>query len=272
MNVVLKRGDTGNYANLSERFFKFRSVVVIFSPEEADRFEIERKQEYGEIKEGDWYQPDRNKVIQCLSETDRGKRFYKTFWVKNRPFEYGIGRFNLNKLRGSNLTENKVAFFIGVNLPSSPYFGKPVELVVDLLKKGNHGKPSMMKVRTIFEESWYLKILNLELGKVVMENLDQAIEKGTVTWQEVLENYKNVATDKTHKDVILANDRLVALLKDKESRDIRNVQEKQIEHSLKKDIEAGEKATMGYISATDNNYENEGITEDEFVEQLKTEE
>jgi hypothetical protein len=261
LNVILKNGDKGSYANLSEKFFKLRSVIVIFSSEEANRLEIERKQEYGEIQEGDFYQ-EGDKVIQCLSTTDRGKRFHKTFWVKNRPFVYGVGRFNLNRLRGERLTANKVTFFIGVNMPSSPYFGNPIELVKDLLSKGNQGKPSIKTVVEIFNEPWYKKMINLEIGKVVMDNLDKTLESGAVTWKQVIDNYYAVASDTKHKDVVLANDRLVALLKDKENRDVQVEAEKRLEKSFEKDVNKLEQKTLGEVS-DDDTFENPFLTMDE---------
>jgi hypothetical protein len=271
LNVILKNGDKGSYANLSEKFFKLRSIVVIFTPQEADRLEIERKKEFGEIKEGDFIQ-EGDKVIQCLSETDRGKRFYKTLWQKNRPFVYGIGRFNLNRLRGDSLSADKVAFFVGVNLPSSPYFGNPVELVRDLLKKGNTGKPSIKSVATIFGEPWYKKILTLDIGKGVMDNLDKTLEDGAVTWRQIIENYYNVASDPKHKDVVLANDRLVALLKDKENRDLSLEAEKRLEKSFKNDMNKLEQKTIGEISDEDT-FENPYLTMDEeTVNELDKEE
>jgi hypothetical protein len=269
LNVVSKNGDTGRYWMISEQYFKLHNITVVFSKDEADKLGVERNNDFELVGEGEWCDTCDGYVLECLGVNVGRKKFHKSVWVNNTPLVYGLYRFDLARLRGQNLTSDKVAFFVGVNLPSSPFFGKPVELAYLLLKNKNKGKPSVQNVLSIFDEPWYNKLTNNDIGKNIMETLDQVLEGGIVNWKKVIANYDRIASEgKNETAAIMANDRIAALLTRKEERASAKQLEKDVEKQFVEDTNNGEKKSLGYSPGEMyvNDYLDQPIEEEEETE------
>ncbi|MFA5014283.1 MAG: hypothetical protein WC549_01900 [Actinomycetota bacterium] len=201
-------------------------ISVLMSGDEAEEMGIESSNISGNMRVGNYYRTDNDKVVNLITDDDYKWTFGQFVVEKGKEDKFdhyaGYGYYNndLTKLLlGSGITKRKVLFFMLYMFPKSPFYLDGKEALREVYKEELNKKQISKRmlndkfVERIFKQKWIKSIKDSPIGMFIMSNLKMALAEAGVDFKTVIDNYGRIASQESDmKAAVAANKELERLV------------------------------------------------------------